>query len=119
MPASVRRVGFWAWGVSIAVVITLSVLPGPVAASIAPSGLWDKLAHGGAYFVLALLPGLLYGTTGKRVLAAAAMIALGGLLEIAQMVTPERGVELADAMANAAGAVLGWITAELILFLLD
>jgi VanZ family protein len=47
------------------------------------------------------------------------MIALGGLLELAQMVTPERGVELADAGANAAGAVLGWISAELILFLFD
>ncbi|MBI1896296.1 MAG: VanZ family protein [Acidobacteria bacterium] len=104
------------WWLAIAAVTALSLLPAPVIAAVDPFGAaLDKVLHGGAYFVLALLPGLLYAQRRSRLAAAAAMILLGGLIEALQILAPGRAAEWLDLLADTAGAVCGWVVAELFL----
>ena len=68
----------------------------------------DKVAH---FLVFGLLATALARTPGCRrkggaVFAAAAVTLFGGLDELRQSLTPGRAVELADALADAAGAIL-------------
>jgi VanZ family protein len=76
----------------------------------------DKLLHAVAFLVLALLtaravryelPGR--GRLSRVGLAVMVSVAIGVLLEIYQLALPDRSAEVADAVADSIGAVLGGI----------
>jgi VanZ family protein len=76
----------------------------------------DKLLHAVAFLVLALLTaravryGLPQRTPLSRIgLAVALSVATGVLLEVYQLALPDRSAEVADAVADAIGAVLGGV----------
>lgn len=94
-------------------VIVGTLLPGD-SAPIKALGLLDisdKVEHFGAYVVLGFLPAL---HERRRVvgLLAAALVALGILLEFGQLLSPGRDFEIGDMVADAAGVLagvgLGW-----------
>lgn len=107
MRRALRRFAWWraSWLAAVLAVVVISLLsPPPLPA---PPGS-DKLLHVLAYFGLMAFAVQLY--TGARTLAAIAitLAALGLGLEFAQgVLTADRQMELADAVANAFGVLLG------------
>lgn len=92
---------WWSLGIALVVLIAWLSLEKP---SGGEALLPDKIAHGVAYFVLAvwflnLLP-------RWRASVLVAVIAYGGLLEILQGMTPYRYADWLDLLADATGAVL-------------
>lgn len=71
----------------------------------------DKLGHLLAYGGLMLWWSQLYLSRIARLQLALAFIALGGAMELAQGLTPDRYPEWLDLAANAAGVLLGWLAA--------
>lgn len=76
----------------------------------------DKLLHTVAFLVLAMLtaravryelPGR--GPLARVGLAVSVSVAIGVLLEVYQLALPDRSAEVADAVADAIGAVLGGV----------
>lgn len=101
MTALVRRL--WTltgWGL-IAVVVVFSLVPSPPQADLPQ---WDKLNHLAAY---ALLMFWFAQLTPRRLRLATALLALGGILELAQGLTGYREASLQDMVANALGLALG------------
>lgn len=98
---------WWTLGVLLLLVISvLSLMPldGPVLDL--PSS--DKLLHAIAYVVLTLYFGQLAGPRGvglARVLAG--LLAYGIAIELLQSISPPRGAELGDLVANLCGMALG------------
>lgn len=88
------------WGL-VAMVFWLS-LKSP---SDGPALINDKLAHFIAYLGMTLWFGQIYRRLG---LLAAAMLALGALIEVLQGMTGYRDMSLADLLADALGIALGW-----------
>lgn len=68
--------------------------------------LWDKAEHFTAYFGLALLASLGWGLRRSLLFVFLAVLAIGGTLELLQMVTG-RDAEWADMLANTLGALCG------------
>jgi len=66
----------------------------------------DLIAHFGAYGALAAMASMAVHARKKSLWALASLIALGAMLEILQSFTG-REAALADAMANAMGAICG------------
>lgn len=106
--ASLRRLAMVVWLGSIAVDIHASLMPDLKL----PGAAWnsDKFCHFATY---AWLGGLaLVAVPGRRAgrLAAVAMIVLGAALEWGQSFVPPRTASVGDALANAAGVLLGvWL----------
>jgi VanZ family protein len=71
----------------------------------------DKLGHLLAYGGLMLWWSQLYLSRIARLQLALAFIALGGAMELAQGLTPDRYPEWLDLAANTAGVLLGWLAA--------
>jgi VanZ family protein len=76
----------------------------------------DKLLHAVAFLVLAVLAAraVRYELPGRSPLtrvgfAVAASVAIGVLLEVYQLALPDRSAEVADAVADSIGAVLGGV----------
>jgi VanZ family protein len=74
----------------------------------------DKLLHAVAFLVLTLLTARAVryelprgGRTARVGLAVVASVAVGVLLEVYQLALPDRSASVADAVADAIGAVLG------------
>lgn len=88
----------WLW---LAVVIVFSLVPSPPKADVP---MWDKLNHLAAY---ALLMFWFAQLTPRWALLTAGLLALGGLLELAQGLTGYREASLQDMLANALGLALG------------
>lgn len=65
----------------------------------------DKVNHFIAYGLLTFLGCLAYG---RRLLIVVGVIAFGALVEVLQGLTGYRFLSIADAIANALGAFLGW-----------
>ena len=85
--------------VALLTVALASLLPeGTVGAIPRP---WDKVAHFGAWFLLAALAAL--GWPRWRGLALVGLPLAGLTMEAAQALTPAREFSWADALANAAG----------------
>jgi VanZ family protein len=99
----VRRAGAWLFWPALAVVAWGELTPHPpkVAAL-----LWDKAEHFIAYFGLALLASLGWGLRRSLVFVFAAVVALGGMLEILQSFVG-RDAEWGDFFANSLGALAG------------
>lgn len=98
-----RRILLALWLLAIAAVVIGSLSP-----KLAPSGRLglDKLVHVVAYAALGGLPGMVFARPA-RLVAAGAMIMLGGIIELAQAQVPGRSGDIADFLASAAGVVLG------------
>jgi len=72
----------------------------------------DKLAHFAAYGGLSFWFGMLVEGRGRELGIAAAFALLGVALEFLQGLTDYRTFEVADMIANATGAALGWGVAQ-------
>jgi VanZ family protein len=73
---------------------------------------FDKVEHFLAYFGLAAYAAMLFGQRRGQALAAAALIALGVGLEVAQgALTVSRMADSADALANSLGVFAGLVLA--------
>ena len=72
----------------------------------------DKLAHFVAYGSLAFWFGMLFEGWGRQLGAALGFAAMGVALEVLQGLTDYRTFEIADMIANAIGAAVGWGLAQ-------
>jgi VanZ family protein len=90
----------------LALVVYLSLTGNPPDTGI-QSG--DKVGHLLAYLTLMVWWGQLSSWHGRLLLA---FIVLGALLEGLQGLTPERQPSLLDMVANASGALLGWLASR-------
>ena len=100
----VARISF---SVGVAVVTGLSLSPQDALPGIDS---WDKLLHVSAYAVLGLAGGLGFQGACSRCVVAAGLLALGCILEVAQVTVPGRTPSIADALAGSGGVVLGLVT---------
>jgi len=109
-PPSLRYRRIWillAWGM-VASVVVLSLIP--VEVDLGEGR--DKVAHFLAYGGLSLGFGMLFGGRGRQLRIALAFAAMGVALEFLQGLTDYRTFEIADMIANAIGAALGWGLAQ-------
>ena len=101
---------FWwgaGWGIAAAAV-WFSLGPQALDNGLPQGDKFNHLAgYGALMFWFAQLP-------LPRVRLALACLALGVLLELAQGLTPHRQSDLYDALANASGVALGWLSARLL-----
>jgi len=103
-----RRIWFLlGWGM-VAAVVVLSLIPLEVDLGHGR----DKLAHFAAYGGLSFWFGMLVEGRGRELGIAVAFAALGVALEFLQELTDYRTFEVADMIANATGAALGWGVAQ-------
>ena len=107
----VRRAGAWLFWPALAVVAWGELTPHPPKAA---ALLWDKAEHFIAYFGLTLLASLGWGLRRSLVFVFAAVVALGGALEILQSFVG-RDAEWDDFFANALGALAGLVLAVIYL----
>ncbi len=109
-PPNLRYRRIWlllAWGMVVSVVVS-SLIP----VEIDLSGGRDKIAHLLAYGSLSLGFGMLFGGRARQLVIAIAFAAMGVALEFLQGLTDYRTFEIADMIANAIGAALGWGLAQ-------
>jgi VanZ family protein len=98
-----RRAGALLFWPAVAVVVWGELTPHPPGIA---ALLWDKAEHFIAYFGLSLLASLAWGLRRSLILVFAAIIALGGALEIIQSFVG-RDAEWDDFFANDLGALAG------------
>lgn len=97
------------WVLAIIGVAMGTLLPGNVVSRIAPAtGGFDKVEHMAAYALLVALPCVIFSAIRVRILAACAMLCLGGGLELLQALTPDRSPDLLDMCANGVGVLAGF-----------
>ena len=92
----------------VAAVVVLSLIP----LDVDLGGNRDKLAHFAAYGGLSFWFGMLIEGRGRELRIAVAFALLGVALEFLQGLTDYRTFEIADMIANATGAALGWGLAQ-------
>jgi VanZ family protein len=92
----------------VAAVVVLSLIP--VEVDLGEGR--DKLAHFLAYGSLSFWFGLLSSGRARQLRIAIAFAAMGVALEFLQGMTDYRTFEIADMIANAVGAALGWGLAQ-------
>lgn len=105
--------GFWVglWVLAMAVVVTTCLLPGDDIPKVWPGV--DKLEHATAFFVLSVCAVQLFATRRALLRAAAWLVVLGVLIEFMQgWFTADRTPDPTDAMADAAGVLLGLLIAK-------
>jgi VanZ family protein len=102
---------FWHAGGWIGIFLTLLVSLLPPTLEGGESHI-DKLAHLLGYALLMFWWAQL--VTQKRWKLAIAVVLFGIAIELLQGLTPERQPDPLDALANAAGALLGWLAARLL-----
>ena len=91
------------WGMVVSVVV-MSLIP--VEVDLGEGR--DKLAHALAYGGLSFWFGMIFGGRALQLGIAVALAAMGVALEFLQGLTDYRSFEVADMVANAVGAGLGW-----------
>ena len=102
-----RYAGLW-WTIGLLLalfVMVLSLLP-PGEGGMAVS---DKLLH---FLTYAFLAGWFASLSPRAVLVFVLVVAWSGMIELLQGLTPQRQPEWPDLLANAAGAVIGTLTAK-------
>ena len=92
----------------VAAVVVLSLIP--VKMDLGEDS--DKLAHFLAYGSLSLWFGMIFTGTSRQFGITVAIVALGVVLEFLQGLTGYRTFSIADMIANALGAALGWGLAQ-------
>lgn len=93
----------------VALTLVVSLMPPALDDSRAHA---DKLAHLAGYAVLMFW--WAHIITQRRWRLAIAVILLGGTIELLQGLTPDRQPDPLDALANSAGALLGWLAARIL-----
>lgn len=88
---------------AVLAVAWLTLTPNPVAL---PPGEYDKLAHLGAFFALALLADLAWPQQRIGWWAITLLCLYGGATEVAQHFVPNRSMSLLDFVADSAGVLL-------------
>jgi len=68
---------------------------------------WDKLNHAAAFAALAMSGCLGFPRSPRTLLCLAALLVLGGLIEILQLFVPGRSSEWADLLADSVGIACG------------
>lgn len=112
-PLRFPRASVALWLLMFVVVTTGSLLPAHDIPS-PPFPGFDKIEHMTGYAVLSSYSVLLFATPRARMLAALAVIAFGCGIEVAQGIfTTTREPDIFDALANAAGALIGQLAAFL------
>ena len=91
------------WGM-VAAIVVLSLIP--VELDLGEGR--DKLVHFAAYGSLSFWFGMIFGGRGLQLGIALGFAAMGVALEFLQGLTDYRTFEIADMVANAVGAGLGW-----------
>ena len=76
------------------------------------SGHTDKIVHLAGYAVLMFWWAQLI--VERRWRLALAVVLFGAAIELLQGLTPDRQPDVFDALANAGGVLLGWLTARLL-----
>jgi len=102
-----RRPRLWVglWLCAVGAVIVLSLTPPP---SMTVPRNFDKVEHLASYALLAYGAVLLFARRRTQFGAGAGLVAMGIGLEVAQAsLTQTRMADLADALANTAGVLLG------------
>lgn len=107
---SLRRLSGAAFAAALLAVAVLSLLPSSRLPTVSVS---DKIEHLAAYAVLALIGSLRWNTARGLLGLGLALVALGGLLELAQGLVPGRFTDAADFAANCTGVLLGLLPALL------
>ena len=95
------------WGMVVSVAV-LSLIP----VDVDLGGSRDKLAHFAAYASLAFWFAMLFGGRYRQLGIAIAFAAMGVAMEFLQGLTDYRSLEVADMVANATGAAVGWGLAQ-------
>lgn len=95
------------WGISLFVLITVSVLPGGSLPKMG-DGL-DKVEHLIAYFIVGALAFKAFLNPQTRNALCVFMIGVGVMLEVLHKYIPGRYFEYADVGANMAGVVLAFV----------
>ena len=103
------KLAFWC---GVAAVCVGSLLPVPTGQS-PQIPVSDHLQHAAVYFVLMAVSYSAYRTPPRERRIAAGLITLGGALELAQHLLPQREMSAVDAGANAAGVALAVVAARL------
>ena len=107
-PPDFRRIWLLlGWGM-IAGVVVLSLIP--VEVDLGEDS--DKVAHFFAYGSLTLWFGMIFPSRFAQLGAALAFCAMGVGIEFLQGLTGYRSMDVADMVANAMGAALGWGLAQ-------
>lgn len=109
-PPPYRYLRIWlvlGWGLLVSVVV-LSLVP----LSVDLGEGRDKVGHLLAYGGLTFWFGMLYVGRGRQFRIAIAFSAMGVVIEFLQGMTDYRSFEIADMIANAAGAALGWLMVQ-------
>ena len=101
----------WRAGGWLGIVLTLLVSLLPPALENGESHV-DKLAHLLGYALLMFWWAQL--VVHKRWKLAIAVVLFGVAIELLQCLTPERQPDPLDALANAAGTLLGWLAAQIL-----
>ena len=104
----IERLWWTAGWLGIALTLVASLTP-PVLSEASHA---DKLVHLSGYAVLMFWWAQVI--TQRRWRLAAAVILLGAAIELLQGLTPNRQPDLADALANSAGVLIGWLVARLL-----
>lgn len=105
-----RHLRIWlvlGWGLVVSVVV-LSLVP----LSVDLGEGRDKVGHFLSYGGLTFWFGMLYAGRGRQLGIAIAFSAMGVALEFLQGLTDYRSFEIADMIANAVGAALGWCAVQ-------
>jgi VanZ family protein len=105
-----RIAGYWlaaGWLLVLAIIV-LSLMPAPPDLGIDQG---DKLGHFAAYGLTTLWFAQIYTDRPERIRLFIGMVALGIAIEYAQRATGYRSFEIADMLADAIGAGLGWLLA--------
>ena len=103
------KLAFWC---GVAAVCAGSLLPAPDEQLPQIPGS-DHLHHAAAYFALMAVSYSAYRTPPRERRIAAGLIALGGALELAQHLLPQRELSAVDVGANAAGVAVAVVAARL------
>lgn len=90
---------------SLVAVSILSLLPPNAEPSL--SFLSDKLQHASAYAWLALIGAIAYSSRRAKMTLLVMLPIFGAAIELVQYFVPDRTPELADAIANLVGVLLG------------
>ena len=104
-----QRLAVWLFWPGVVLIAWGELTPDPPEAF---RDIWDKLEHFTAYFGLAAMATLVIGLRRLLVWALLGVVALGGLLEIAQGLLG-RDAELGDVVANILGTLAGLAIAAL------
>ena len=100
---ALARAAFW---LATAVVVVTSLLPGPYLPKGGIFDLWDKAQHALAFAVLALLGLWSWRPRALRVRLVVGLLALGGVIEVAQHLSGWRHGDWADWLADSLGVLV-------------